>query len=360
VTAALQTTAQAEAAAERTAWLAARKKGIGGSDAAVLFDCNPWASRFTLYQDKIGAAVDDKETPATYWGRKLESTVREAYGEILGREVSDGVTMAKHEEHGFMLANTDGTVHPIPTQDGPGVYEGKTTSVFLAANWEDDVPLYYQVQVQHYLAVLGLAWASIACLVMGQRDPFVWRDVERNDRFIEALQEKEHAFWHGNVLARVEPPVDGSKSTTKAIKLLHPHDSGRLIMLPTEAGVWWDEREQVSGEIKDLEARKDLLSNQLRHAVGPASYGAIADEDGVIISGVSCKTQNSRLSANDVLAAVKTEIGDDAREVVEAKVRRGLGTHRVLRGAAQKTLAKVHDGQERADAFNEEQTNGEG
>lgn len=344
---------------EHQLWLAARRKGIGGSDAAVLFHCSPWRSAFHLYQDKIGAIEDDRDSPAMYWGRKLEPVVRDAYAEILSREVTDGVEMAKHPEHVFMLANTDGTVMPIPSQDGQGVYEGKTTTVFSAANWDSDVPLYYQVQVQHYLAVLGLSWGSVACLIMGQRDPFVWKDVERNDKFIEALQEKEHEFWHGNVLAREAPPVDGSTSTTNALKLLYPHDSGRLILLPAEATTWWEEREKAHREMKAQEKTKDLQTNRLREAIGNASYAMFTDEHGEATGdGTSCKEQQGRIEASVVLGAVATElngqVGEEARAIVEAAARADRTPFRVLRKSSAKTLAKIKKGQDRADAATED------
>ena len=321
---------------ERAAWLAGRKQGIGGSDAAILFDCNPWQSAYHLYQDKVGAIEDDEDTPAAFWGRKLEGTVREAYCEILGRQVVDGVTNAVHPELSFMLANTDGKVLEVPDQDGDGVYEGKTTTVFNARNWETDVPLYYQVQVQHYLSVLDLQWGSVACLIMGQRDPFVWKDVERNDRFIEALQEREHHFWHRHVLARVPPPVDGSLSTERALKLLHPKDSGRLIMLPAQVQEWWTERQAIKSKMKDLEATERELGNKLRDALGDASYGMFDDGE-----GVSCKHQFGGASPTSVLDAVEQLHGEGERERVAAIAQEHRPEFRSLRKAGKRTLARI-------------------
>lgn len=324
---------------ERAAWLAKRREGIGGSDSAILFGCNPWQSAFALYQDKVGELVDDTDTPATFWGRKLEPAVREAYGEILGRRVLPGVENARHPEIDFMLANTDGEVQPVAVHDGPGVYEGKTTSVFNAAQWDNDVPLYYQVQVQHYLAVTGLQWGSVACLIMGKRDPFVWRDVERNDRFIEALQDRVHTFWLKHVVPRVPPPVDESSSTDKALRLLHPKDNGRLIMLPSEAASWWDRRQDVKKEIKELAKEEQLLTNRLREAIGPASYAMFESGE-----GFSCKHQYGGPSPTSILAAVAELGGEDLADKVAAKAERP--EFRAIRKAGKKTLAAKQKEQE--------------
>lgn len=265
----------------REDWLQQRSRGIGGSDAAVLFGVSPWKSAFALYQEKIGAIPrDDRDTPALYWGRKLEPAVREAYSELVGRTITPGVVMATHPEAPWMLANTDGGIADVTEHDGPGVYEGKTTTAFSEAEWAIGVPLYYQVQVQHYMAVLDLKWASVAVLIMGSRDPFAWVDVPRDDDFISALMDVEERFWNDHVVKRVPPPVDGSKSTTAALKKLHPKDNGTIIALPDGFGSLAMRREQLLSEREKTQEELDEIDNVLRAELGDASYGLLDDGTG--------------------------------------------------------------------------------
>lgn len=265
----------------REDWLKQRSKGIGGSDVAVLFGVSPWKSAFALYQEKVGAIPqDDRDTPALYWGRKLEPAVREAYSELLGREITPGVVMAQHPEAPWMLANTDGGIAPTTEHDGAGVYEGKTTTMFNEAQWADGVPLYYQVQVQHYMAVLGLKWASVAVLMMGSRDPFMWVDVPRDDDFIGAMMDVEEKFWNDHVVKRVPPPVDGSKSTTAALKKLHPKDNGTIITLPDGFSSLAMRREQLLDDKDTAQKELDEIDNLLRAEIGDASYGVLDDGSG--------------------------------------------------------------------------------
>lgn len=304
---------------EHEQWLAERRKGIGGSDAAALFGVSPWESPFSLYQAKVGNLPPKPDSPAMEWGRRLEPVVREAYAEKTGRTVKDGVVSMTHREAGlaFMLANTDGQII-APDHSGEGVYEGKTTTVFRAREWNDgQIPLYYQIQVQHYLEVLGLQWASIAVLLMGAPDPFVWRDVERNDRFVEALCERERAFWHKHVVPRNPPPLDASKGTTRALKELHPKDNGRVIFLPSEAGQWHTRRGDIAQEVKALEEERALLDNRIRDALGGASYGEI--EGG---GGFSYKSQRRgksefrvlRTASEKSINVAKKAMSDDDRQ----------------------------------------------
>jgi len=265
----------------RNEWIESRKRGIGGSEAAALFGVHPWTSPFALYQEKIGAVNDDRDSPAMRWGRRLEPVVRDAYAEEVGRVVTVGVTNRAHPRIPFMLANTDGTIGPIPDFDGPGVYEGKMTlSPHNKAQWDVGVPLFYQVQTQHYMAVLGLEWAGVACFIPGVYDPLLYCDIPRNQRFIDALEEREHRFWHDHILAGVAPDPDGSMATTNALKLLHPKDNGEIITLPEESAMWARRVERSNAAMKRLKGVKDEFSNKLRAAMGPATYGILPDSTG--------------------------------------------------------------------------------
>lgn len=332
----------------RREWKIGRKKGLGGSEAGTLFNrpgriVNPWQSRYSLWQDKTTEIIDETDTPQMEWGRRLEDAVRVAYEEKLGRTVHKGAVLTEHPEASYMLANTDGRVAAVPEHDGDGVYEGKTTNVFSKADWSQCVPLLYQVQLQHYSAVLDKQWGSFACLELGASDPFHWGDMERNERFIEALMEEEYKFWTRHVLAGIPPEIDGSEATTKALKLLHPEDNGRVIVLPPEATGWLVERETLGQEMKALKARKDEIDNKLRHAVGPNSFGEIEGGGG----GVSYKTQAQATSADLVLQVVRDLLGDQDVNAVRREVNARKSTIRVLRVAGAKSIRAAREAEER-------------
>lgn len=289
----MESTEQAQA--ERLQWLAERQQGIGGSDAAALFGVNPWQSLLSLYESKVADTVDDEPDNTSQWlGRKLEGAVRDVYREKTGRVVGPGVRMARHPDLPFMIANTDGTIISAAEYDGEGVYEGKTTSIFNGREWDEGVPLYYQIQCQHYLAVTGLAYASVAVLVLGSRDPFKWKDVPRNDDFIEVLQEREHAFWHQHVLPRKPPSADGTKATAAAIAKLYPSDNGRVMILPPDAATWHRQRAKVQKAIGFLEKRKRELDNAIKAEIGSDSFGAVVNDDGEVTGGWSFRTKHRK------------------------------------------------------------------
>lgn len=72
----------------RTDWLKARRKGIGGSDAASVLGISPWKSNVQLWEEKTGIAepedISDKEV--VRFGKESEAAVSEAAKVLRGNE----------------------------------------------------------------------------------------------------------------------------------------------------------------------------------------------------------------------------------------------------------------------------------
>lgn len=265
---------------QRLEWLAGRKKGIGGSDAAAVMGCSPWTSPYALWADKTTDLIDDRDSWPMRLGRALEPVVAQLYSEETGREVSQGVESVQHPEHEWMLANTDGTLASVQGKDGPGVLEIKTTSSRWKDEWVESPPLHYQVQLQHYLAVTGAKWGSFAVLLLGDPRPLRWMDVERNDRFIATLIEREREFWNDHVLAGVPPEADGSEATARALGSLHPKDTGEEIALPDEAELWSAEIEGLKKQRKQIDHELREREAKIKQAIGDASIARLPDGSG--------------------------------------------------------------------------------
>jgi putative phage-type endonuclease len=336
----------------RIEWHRGRKRGIGGSEAATLFNrpdriVNKWQSRYSLYIEKISDDVTDHDNPVLELGRVLEPVVRETYARKLGRVVREGLTLVAHEDYDFMLANTDGQIAPVPEHDGPGVYEGKTQNVFVKHDWSQEPPLLYRVQLMHYLAVTGLKWGSFGCFELGAYNWFHWGDEERNDKFIEALIEEEWKFWSRHVVPRIPPDPDGSEATTKALKLLHPQDNGRVIFLPPKVTGWLQQRKEIGAAVRLLESRRDEIDNKLRALLGSNSYGAVgAGDEG----GIAYKTQAAKTSPDLVLQVVEDLLGKEDADAVRRETKARRGTTRVLRTASEKMISAALAEQQDADA----------
>lgn len=195
---------------EEDEWLAWRRKGVGGSDVAAALGLSPYKTCRELYYDKIGVqpVVDGPDKSITFQiGHLLEDVVAQIFSKKTGFSVYQDFTMYQHPLFPFMLADVD---RFITLPDGTkAILELKTAhydTQFLWANGA--VPRHYELQVKHYMAVMNIDVAYIACLFSNSEDDFVWRKIERD------LDEEENTilqlrkFWNGYVLKRVEPPLN--------------------------------------------------------------------------------------------------------------------------------------------------------
>ncbi|RQT61981.1 YqaJ viral recombinase family nuclease [Burkholderia cepacia] len=206
----------------REDWLAVRRTGIGGSDAAAAVGLNPYMSPLELWLDKTGRAdglpgpdPNDTSSP-TYWGTLLEPIVAASYTKQTGNRVRRVNAVLRHPTIPFMLANLDREVVGVPDVQ---ILECKTAGEFGARRWREGVPEYVQIQVQHQLAVTGKSAAHVAVLLCGQA--LEVHRIERDDALIERLVELEARFWRF-VESDTPPPADGSDSADRALRHLYP------------------------------------------------------------------------------------------------------------------------------------------
>lgn len=173
----------------RTAWLAERRKGIGGSDAGAVVGVNPYKTALDVYNDKLQLADEQPDNPAMAWGRALEPVIRQAYSDRTGYSVATPA-MLHHPQHAWMLANVDGIA-----DNGRRVLEIKTarTGKDWGEEGSDAIPLVYTMQVQQYMAVTGLSVADVAVLIGGS--DFRLYEVPADPDLQRTLIEVEAAFW---------------------------------------------------------------------------------------------------------------------------------------------------------------------
>lgn len=219
-------------------WLEERKKGIGGSDAAVACGCSPYRTSRELYYDKIGIGVSSYEKSgwlAMEIGNRLESLVAQLFVMKTGYTIHKDTNMYCNPEYPFMIANLD-YIYTTPDNKS-GILEIKTASVYKKDDWKDDkIPLHYELQVRYYMAVMNINEAWICCLFGNNEDDFVMRHIRR-DLFIEELViQCEYDFWFEFVLKKTEPPLVESPEAVKNyfISLCQKDTKDEVLQLSTE------------------------------------------------------------------------------------------------------------------------------
>lgn len=250
-------------------WAAVRESlhGLGGSDAGAAVGVNPWKAPIEVWGEKTGLHPSlFEDTESTFWGRELEDPV----AAVFARRHPDLTVwrdqrIYAHPQLEFLFANLDRRI------GFEGILEVKTADKDMADHWEDGPPIYYQLQVQHYLAVMGLAWAWVVVLLGGNR----YREylLERDDLLITGLLRLEQRFWIENVLGDVPPAIIGTDSEADWIRGAHPARRGEEIVLPPEVVDMVDDLVAVKASIAQLDKQRKALENAIKYTMGGATEG---------------------------------------------------------------------------------------
>lgn len=263
---------------DREAWLAARRKGIGASEAAAICGASRWSSPYSVWLEKIdGKSNFGQENEMMQAGHRHERTIAEWFAEqhpdATIKDLGD-FAMVWADLPVPMFATLDRLITDMGVPSA--VLELKCAWGPSGKQWETQVPLAYQIQMTHQMLCAGLQTAYVAALIDGYK--FRWHRMDFNQKFADALVRKLAKFWKF-VETREPPPVDFSKATTDALAAQWMPPNPTTVELPMVALDWTNERAAIAGRIKSDEQRDSLLANLLRQAIGENEVGVLPDGD---------------------------------------------------------------------------------
>ena len=189
-------------------WLAYRRQGIGGSDVAAILGISPFRTARDLYDDKlnIASAVDDTGNwVALEMGHLLEPLVAQIFTKKTRLEVFQIKKMFQHPQYPFMLADVD---YFVRLPNGKiALLEIKTTNYNAKDHWwkddEECVPVYYETQGRHYMAVMDIDEIFYCCLYGNNEDEVIIRHLYRDREYEQEMIYLEREFWHDHILTRM-------------------------------------------------------------------------------------------------------------------------------------------------------------
>ena len=212
-------------------WLMKRKCGIGGSDASSILGFNPYRSSMAVYLEKIdeiglkGKSVaqssndnedsgskekvgaqnsdnnfsnelkedyvykDDKNNYKMELGNKLKSFVASEFMLKTGKKVRNINGILRNDKYPFAIANIDRAV-----VGEKAFLECKVTNSFNKKEWEKTIPIHYQIQMNHYMAVSGATHCYVAVLIGNEE--LVIHKLERDKEMIDEIMKLEEMFWN--------------------------------------------------------------------------------------------------------------------------------------------------------------------
>jgi putative phage-type endonuclease len=246
----------------RGEWLALRREGIGGSDAAAIIGLNEYCTPFRLWAEKTGRMGADPENERMRVGTYNEEYVARRFCEITGKKVRRRNAILQHPDYGWMFANIDRVV--VGERAG---LECKTTSVLsLKALKNGEFPEKYYAQCVHYLAVTGFDKWYLCVLVFGDDQPPRVYEIERDEAEIDALIRAEREFWEKYVVPDVAPPVDGMDATGEAVRAMF--GGGDKEEIEIDVGNAAARLVELKAEKKALETLIDKAQQEIQMAMG--------------------------------------------------------------------------------------------
>lgn len=250
----------------REEWLKYRKKGICGTDAGAITGFNPYVSAFSVYRDKTSDEISEFDNEAMRQGRDMEDYVARRFMEETGKQVRRANAIYKNENYPIMLADFDRLI--VGEKAG---LECKTVSPYSADKWSDGkIPMHYQMQVQHYLAVSGYECWYIAALIFG-RD-FIIRKIERDEELINNLTVIEENWWEKHIVENTIPEPDGSTAYTKLLNEYYHSDRDKTVKL-YGMDETLERRGEIDSLIKKLNTEKEAIDQRIKINLEDASFG---------------------------------------------------------------------------------------
>lgn len=267
---------------DERAWLAARTRGIGGSDVGPICGVSPFSSARQVYLTKTGQYTDSLKPAAAAqermrFGHLLEPIVADEF--LCRRDDVAEVLVCKatlcHNEHPWAIANVD---RLIVYEDGSlGILECKTTGEYNNDDWENGEILdTYIYQINWYLWILGLERGAFAVLVGGNK--FYEYDVWRNDELLnETIIPTVKDFWFNNVANLIEPPMQAADTGFANTEYREVVKNSEKVLESDTANELAKTVVDCKAQIKEITAAMEEAQNRLKDMLKDTEIGYTKD-----------------------------------------------------------------------------------
>lgn len=258
------------------AWLASRGGTIGASEIGIIQGTSSFCSPYALwFRKKLDWRLP--RTEGQRWGHLVEDPIATLFAEehpelYVAEPLGAPWSVWVDREHPWMsctpdrlAVDRDGRILPVELKSdegGPG----------WGALGTDEVPAHHRAQLLWQCRIFGAPGGWLVRHRGSGKGRLVSYWIEYDEAEAQAaIADGWDFFWS---MHHDEPPEpDGSKSTTEALKEINPaiDEGGEAEIPPGLFGEW------VASRLlkKEATAKEELLSNQLRQAMGRAEYASL-------------------------------------------------------------------------------------
>lgn len=268
-------------------WIDKRRSGIGGSDASSVLGFSPYKSSISVYLEKVDyvngikPSFSEGNEDVSYrmeLGNKLEDFVAREFTLKTGKKVRNINGILKNDKYPFALANIDRAV-----VGEKAFLECKVTNSYGKKIWKKEVPMHYQIQMVHYMAITGATHCYLAVLI-GNEELVIHR-IERDEEVINKVMDLEEIFWEKCVLSGNLPAPDGSDDYSKVLQGFYKDSKNEEIILFEEASLI-NRYDEVVGLLKEVDKEKKTIEQYIQGQMKDYEIAYLGDRK------ITWKTQN--------------------------------------------------------------------
>jgi len=241
--------------------IAFRRTGIGASESPMLVGASPFGGPIAVWASKMGLDVFE-ETEAMRLGNFLEDGVAQMYAHDTGRTLGYFGSV-RHPKYPWMLCTPDRLVFGERR-----LMQIKLVGHWMAHHWDDGVPDYVEIQVQHEMEVCDVPWCDVAACIGGTDYRCV--PVKRDRRVGRDLVEICRIFKEKHIDTGEMPTPDGSEEARVTLNARWREESGKTIASTPElerlGAQWLVHRARE----KEAKAAKELVEQRIKTLMGDA------------------------------------------------------------------------------------------
>jgi putative phage-type endonuclease len=249
-------------------WIAARKHGIGASEAAAVLGLSKWTSPLDIYLRKTQDGIPTADNLDTKRGRLLERAVLDWY-EFDHGAIERNLARIDSAQFPFMFASLDAR-----RVDDRRPVECKTVGPRALAYWGEvesgEIPQEYFVQVTHQMIVTGATSADLAALKAGEQLD-VYR-IEYDAEIAEMIVEGLRQFWTRVENREPPPPQTGDEAGR-----LYRRSKAQGVEAPAPIAKAYAELLETRAVIQPLAEREEKLISDIKLFM--------ADRDALLVGG---------------------------------------------------------------------------
>lgn len=262
-------------------WLAERRGGIGGSDAAAAVCVSPYKHALGLWAEKAGLAEPEApaDAQAVRMGHLLEPVVLEAY-----RLECPDAQCDLWPQHVIVYDDERQWLRCTPDAIGWDADRRDWYLIQIKTARETaprETPVHYEIQCQHEMMATGLSRCLLLTLYGGRdltvvqldADPAVqgWL-LEAESKLWQAVESKQRPTW----LEEFGDP----RQVAADMKRVYPWDDGEIVELDPVFRELTAQRAAYKARIKELEECVEYIDARIEVAIGPHVAGSLPDGSG--------------------------------------------------------------------------------